>query len=751
MQLLGACLFVGVLWLLVFLPLVFFTRRFEIWGWRKAGLLGCLLGFPLLVLLSGRNEGEPFLVALIFPALYGLCIGLMFTLGSIVTREGWQRKLGLTQLWVLLIGGTCILVVPPRPKATPDVFRPPVAIPPAGQILSTLNKEHPRLLMTAGDFAQLKQRVASDELMRQWHAKLRNEAESIFTQPLCQYEIQERQFLQFTSRRVLARVYTLGLLYRLDGEMRYAERTWQELETAAKFKDWSPGEFLNPAEMTHAFAIGYDWLYDVWTEPQRAVLRTAMVEKGLKLALAQHSERRWWTTARRSWNQVCNGGMGLGAMALADVEPQLAADFLYVALQSVQLPMVEYGPDGGWAEGPMYWHLGTLYNVVFLAALQTALGTDFGLTKIPGFSETCTFPIYATGPTGLSFNYADAGAARIPAPELFWLARQFNRPEYAIYRQDDIAGKGQNGASSDNYDYNKVFGTFQRQGADGLPLDLIWYDAGQAKPPTAPLPLDKYYRHTDVVTMRSAWNDTNALFVGFKAGDNQAAHNHLDLGSFVLEAIGVRWAVDLGTDNYGMPGYFDSSGQRWSYYRLRAEGHNTLVINPGVGPDQNRTAMAPIVRFQSRPDRSFAIADLTAAYASQAKHVSRGIALLNRKQVLIQDEIQTDKPTDLWWFLHTATNVEARASGDSAMLTHGDVRLAAQVLWPKGATFAVIDAEPLPSSPNPGMQNKNQGIRKLAIHRNVVGESRLGVLLTPLREGETAPALTPAQIPLANW
>ena len=47
-----------------------------------------------------------------------------------------------------------------------------------------------------------------------------------------------------------------------------------------------------------------------------------------------------------------------------------------------------------------------------------------------------------------------------------------------------------------------------------------------------------------------------ALFVGFKAGDNKANHSHLDLGSFVFDAAGVRWAMDLGADDYNLPGYF---------------------------------------------------------------------------------------------------------------------------------------------------------------------------------------------------
>ena len=94
----------------------------------------------------------------------------------------------------------------------------------------------------------------------------------------------------------MQRVYTLALLYRLDGEQRYAERAWQELAAAASFPDWNPRHFLDTAEMTHAFAIGYDWLYDVWTPEQRATLRQAMVEKGLKPALKLYRAHSSWTT-----------------------------------------------------------------------------------------------------------------------------------------------------------------------------------------------------------------------------------------------------------------------------------------------------------------------------------------------------------------------------------------------------------------------------------------------------------------------
>jgi hypothetical protein len=257
------------------------------------------------------------------------------------------------------------------------------------------------------------------------------------------------------------------------------------------------------------------------------------------------------------------------------------------------------------------------------------------------------------------------------------------------------------------------------------------------------LALDKYFRHAEVVMLRSAWDDRDALWVGFKAGNNNVSHSHLDLGSFVLEALGERWFVDLGSDDYNMPGYFGN--QRWTYYRLRAEGHNTLVLNAGEGPDQNTDAVARIIRFQQGTDTPFAIADLTSAYANQATKVERGIAMPGREQVLIQDEIAAESPTDLWWFLHTGATVEIE--GTSATLTLKNKHLMAKILSPPGAEFTLMEARPLPTSPAPEMQNPNRGLRKLAIHLSGIEAERIAVLLIPGAEDGSVPALRP----LASW
>ena len=127
-----------------------------------------------------------------------------------------------------------------------------------------------------------------------------------------------------------------------------------------------------------------------------------------------------------NWNQVCNGGLTIGALAIGDEEPELCGKILHHALASVQLAMQSYAPDGGWGEGPGYWGYATSYNVTMLACLESAVGSDFGLSKFPGFDQTALFPLYMTGSGNRWFNFADCSEHAGRSDCLLWLGRRFN-------------------------------------------------------------------------------------------------------------------------------------------------------------------------------------------------------------------------------------------------------------------------------------------------------------------------------------
>ena len=283
---------------------------------------------------------------------------------------------------------------------------------------------------------------------------------------------------------------------------------------------------------------------------------------------------------------------------------------------------------------------------------------------------------------------------------MFWLASRFQEPAFAAFRAS---------------------------GLRPTPLDLLWYRPFDQTAPAA-VPLGRYFRGSEVVTLRGDWSDSETTFVGFKAGRNNASHGHLDVGTFVLDAAGERWAMDFGRDDYNLPGYF--GGKRWQYYRLRAEGHNTLVVNPGEGADQVLTA-TPIVRRRFDPEHAFAIGDLTAAYAPAVRRLHRGMALIGGRDVILQDELTADAPVDFRWFMHTQARGVLEADGRVARLSRGGKQLVVRLLEPARAVFELREAAPLPSSPNPGGQASNTGYLKLGIHLPGETDLRLVVLFSP--------------------
>src|SRR5262249_32265285 len=142
------------------------------------------------------------------------------------------------------------------------------------------------------------------------------------------------------SRTAKDRMYYLGLAWWLTGDNNYAERAWTELSTMADntaFPDWNPAHFLDVAEFTHAAAIGYDWFYNYWTQARRDTIRTAIINKGLTAGLSEYTSNvGWQRTTGNNWNLVCNGGLGMGALAVGSESESMVEDILNRALNSLR-------------------------------------------------------------------------------------------------------------------------------------------------------------------------------------------------------------------------------------------------------------------------------------------------------------------------------------------------------------------------------------------------------------------------------
>lgn len=497
----------------------------------------------------------------------------------------------------------------------------------------------------------------------------------------------------------------------MSNQTSWVDKAWAELQNAAGNGSqpfgadsggpdmWNPTHFLDTAEFINAYAIAYDWLYDVWTPDQRESIMWTMIQFGMIPGVGAfngNSSTGWWqSNTEGNWNCVCNSGLTIGALALLGDDTTGTSETLlsHTIQNALQNCVLAVSDDGSWAETPHYWYFGTTGHTEMAAALMSAAGSDFGLlTTNTAFELTPLFHMASNGP-GTIYSYGDHGPNTFSttANSLLFYGDYYNHPEYMLYQRD------------------------QHDAIE--PFAMFYYDPTVTGAFWDQLALDHFFtNNTDQwASMRSSWTDEDALYVAIKAGTlvGHQTHNDLDCGDFVLDALGARWAGDLGSEDYNSQGYFSSDAQdsqRWLYYRKRTEGQNTVLV---AGQNQLVTAHPSIMGNGTTGDEqgsstvydvpadstAFWAADLTSAYGNVTAF-QRGVRMLNaRRQVLLQDDITASQP--LVWRMHTNASVSLDPNNPtSATLTIGSETLTMRILnAPSGAAFGTANATRLDTDP----------------------------------------------------
>ena len=603
---------------------------------------------------------------------------------------------------------------------------------------------HNRLYLTDERLEKINQRYQSgDEETVKWVDDYIADARRYIGQEALDYSIPDGTRLLDTSRAMEGRFIMYAVAYRLSGDEAFAQQCWKEMQHIADYPNWNETHFLDTAEMCRGFAIAYDTFYDWMNEEQRELCVAAIKEKALYPALyeyrygngATHNE---WANQSGNWNPVCNAGMIIGAVAIAEDDEALAAEIIESALIGLEGNLVSFAPDGAWPEGPGYWHYTIEFISYALDAIYTSTGSIYNYLNVSGVGETSEYYIYMMGPGG-TFNYGDMTPQYIRSPELYWYAEVLQDGRLAAIYKD----------MHDEYG----FGT-------GL-TDMLHYDEELAAgADLSSMPYDKYFRKWWVGSLRSSWNASDATYVGFQGGRPNAGHSQMSMGNFVLDSMGERWALDLGYDDYNI-GYLglDEDSPSWWIYRKSTEGHNCFLINPDDQLPQVYDSDSPIIDFATGEQAGYGVIDLSPAYARNANRAYRGFCLDRVNDIVtIQDEIEL-KYTDseYYWFMHTDADIEISEDGKSAILSKAGKRLWVGIQTPSDATFTVMDTKVLPSSGDSGVRDleaENEGVQKLAIHlTGLNGSMTVSVSMTGLKDdsSDQPVAEIPEVTPISQW
>jgi hypothetical protein len=474
---------------------------------------------------------------------------------------------------------------------------------------------------------------------------------------------------------------TLGLLFHLTGEHKYADALHAALRYFGQYTTWSSPSFLarNPpwhselgtARFNFAFGNGYDVLHDYLSEDQLAQIRANMLRLGIMPTLDDWilpgSRIHSLDSMGHNWWGVCVSNCGVGCLSLVGDESRANSWVELIDSSLVQWfnyqgnPLhnrVEtFQPDGASYEGAHYTSYGVSNHLNYMLAWKNAFPTGKAPTEryVSGIPEFIMQTVYPTVSGGIPVNFDDC------------LLGSNSRDIMLLLRACGI-----------DDDYVEEY----LRRIPGRPEDqLALYVYQSTSSRTVTLPLSKVYPKMGWAMMRTSWED-DATLLAVKCGFTWN-HAHADASSFILFHRGKPLVIDSGTCSYSRPEYR-------TYYR-QSIAHNVVLFD---GEGQPLDQIEYGTKFRGGILKSFEAIGLryistdgTGPMANSCKRSYRHFLWIGNI-ILIIDDIETYKNGTFSWLLHPAEPAESVGPG-ALNLHNGDVTALFRMLFPK-VSMAVL-------------------------------------------------------------
>ncbi len=421
----------------------------------------------------------------------------------------------------------------------PSSARPAVPVaaqlchPAPGRFTRPVPREHPYLL---GDAAHLKQLAV--ERTQDW-----NRVYEVITQ---------RQ--GGDHERMLG----CGLMYVIGGDQ---SRGREAVERAMIFVNapiWQG--HVRFADILANCALVYDLCYPLWTaEEKRKFIEyfNATVDANVQSETSPF---------HNAWYSYKHWGYGLAALATWHDNPRareiwetMDRDYRERALACHRLA----GEGGGWAEG-FYTNYWTYEWMFFCDVARRVVGEDYigispeflGQRAVAGMFET--YPGIGPHQSRRQVPMGD-GDGKIPGNDR---DKTLNARRILVSRfRDDPAHQVVNAFNEQTPQSCMVVNAYK---------DFLWRDSSIPKGDLKSFKLSHLSPGAGFVYARSSWED-DATYFFFKCGDRFTAHQHLDLGHFIIYKH-----EELAGDGGQYAGFGDEHDVN---YYLRTIAHSTLLVH----------------------------------------------------------------------------------------------------------------------------------------------------------------------------
>ena len=458
-------------------------------------------------------------------------------------------------------------------------------------------------------------------------------------------------------------------------------------------------------------AIAYDLCREAWTDAECAALYDYVN------ATVDANVRSETHVFHNGWYSYKNWGIGLACYATYYENPRALQilEALYEDYRTRAAPALELaGAGGGWAEG-YYIHYWLYEWLIFCEVAFRCEGIDL-YAMAPGFYRqraiASAFEMYP--------GICEYGSRRpIPMGDGGGIVFGGDRDKALSARRILVSRFRDDPA----HHYVHAFNETTPRSSVGVYAykDFLWRDTAVPRRELGNFKLSHISTGPGYVYARSSWDD-DATYFFFKCGDRFTAHQHLDVGQFLI----YRHEELVGDGGY----YVDWQSPHIVDYYVRSIAHNTVLIHdpdeqwPNIRaakvtgndggqwfpwPHHNGAVVDPgqwhggrdlydiadIMAFEDQGDYIYVAGDCTRAYSpKKLKTWIRQIVFIRPGTFVIFDRVEATSPAfRKTWVLQAMK--PPTGTPPSMVITNGKGRLFVQTLLPENPTVELFSGDEL--------------------------------------------------------
>ncbi len=463
--------------------------------------------------------------------------------------------------------------------------------------------------------------------------------------------------------------------------------------------------------MTRQVAIGYDFLYPLMTEEERAFVRAAIMDKAIEPFYRDMVEMNRMPSSLSNHIAVIVAGVGAAATAIYGDDPVNPALEPYLSgIMTKMKTFIDrtYFPEGSYGEPYTYQAMASRDLTETLFAFERNFGVDY--TTTTNLKDLWMYPLYAIHS---SSRYQDFGDVSL------WYGMAQTHCQWLTYRMHNPW----------TYAYVKPYW----EAGNGGYMGYLWYTEGFEPRYRTELPTSKLFSGKGNMIMRSDWKDDGSIVI-FKCGPN-SNHYHLDQGTFVIMTNGDELLSDAGHSD----GYY--SNLYYPCYYTQAIGNNVMLVD--MNPERQNIADyengVAALRDYPRIGYSFArdIADgvegdLTCVYKGALERYTRSLVYLKPGALFLFDRVRGNGGHEYNWLFH-AEHTDGKSS-----ITYNKGRVT--IARPK-ATLTMDVLAPAIASNSIRNSDRDESFIALSSEQGLTETAFLAVLMPGVGKG-TVPAVS---------